>query len=136
RWPVASAVSRSVRSGPTASSTSRSPCCLGPRSPVGDVGAVFAALADPTRREVLTMVGRSGPLTATELAAQLPVTRQAVAKDLATLAVAGLVTSTKAGRDVRYEVRSRSLDAAAAWMANVGSAWDRRLAALEHRARR
>ncbi len=100
-----------------------------------DVGAVFAALADPTRRQVLTIVGRSGPLTATELAAQLPVTRQAVAKHLDTLAGAGLVTSTKRGRDVRYEVSARPLDAAAEWMAGVGDAWDRRLAALEHRAR-
>ena len=43
---------------------------------------MFEALADPTRRAVLTLVGREGPVTATELAAQMPVSRQAVAKHL------------------------------------------------------
>ena len=45
--------------------------------------AVFEALADPTRRAVLRDVAAHGPCTATELAASLPVTRQAVAKHLA-----------------------------------------------------
>jgi DNA-binding transcriptional ArsR family regulator len=100
-------------------------------------GAVFAALADPTRRAVLSIVGNRGPLTATELAAELPVSRQAVVKHLGALRAAGLVGSTKAGRDVRYELRATALDPAAAWIAEVGDRWDRRLAALaRHAARR
>ena len=54
-------------------------------------GAVFEALADPTRRAVLRDVAPSGPRTATELAAELPISRQAVAKHLAVLREAGLV---------------------------------------------
>jgi DNA-binding transcriptional ArsR family regulator len=99
-------------------------------------GAVFAALADPTRRAVLTMVGRRGPATATELAARLPVSRQAVTKHLDALHRAGLVVRDKQGRDVRYGLRPEPLDDAAAWMAAVGAAWDRRLAALVKRTAR
>jgi DNA-binding transcriptional ArsR family regulator len=98
------------------------------------VDPIFAALADPTRRTVLTMVGDRGPLTATELAAELPVSRQAVMKHLDALRVAGLVDSTKAGRDVRYVLRAEALDDAARWIDQVGRTWDRRLAALQRRA--
>jgi DNA-binding transcriptional ArsR family regulator len=97
-------------------------------------GPVFEALADPTRREVLTLVGRQGPVTATELAAQLPVSRQAVAKHLDALRSAGLVERDKHGRDVRYGLKPAGLEHAGAWMEEVGAAWDRRLAALARRA--
>jgi len=97
-------------------------------------GAVFEALADPTRREVLTLVGRQGPVTATELAAQLPVSRQAVAKHLDALRTAGLVERDKHGRDVRYGLKPERLEDAGAWMHQVGAAWDRRLATLAKRA--
>ena len=43
---------------------------------------MFAALADPTRRDVLRAVAERGPVTATALAGGLPVSRQAVAKHL------------------------------------------------------
>jgi DNA-binding transcriptional ArsR family regulator len=99
-----------------------------------DTGAVFEALADPTRRAVLSMVGRDGPVTATELAARLPVSRQAVAKHLDALRSAGLVERDKDGRDVRYGLRPDGLDDASAWMGRVGASWDRRLAALARRA--
>ena len=46
-------------------------------------GAVFAALADPTRRRVVHELSKDGPLTATELAKRIPVTRQAIAKHFA-----------------------------------------------------
>lgn len=97
-------------------------------------GAIFEALADPTRREVLTLVGRQGPVTATELAAQMPVTRQAVAKHLDALRSAGLVERDKHGRDVRYGLRPAGLEHAGAWMDDVGAAWDRRLGVLAKRA--
>jgi DNA-binding transcriptional ArsR family regulator len=83
---------------------------------------------------VLALVGQRGPLTATELAERLPVSRQAVMKHLDLLRVAGLVDSEKQGRSVRYVLRSDPLEDAAAWMASVGAAWDRRLAALSQRA--
>jgi DNA-binding transcriptional ArsR family regulator len=58
------------------------------------------------------------------------VTRQAVAKHLAALAGAGLVTSQRAGRETHYRVTPEPLEEAIAWMARVGGEWDRRLARL------
>jgi DNA-binding transcriptional ArsR family regulator len=54
---------------------------------------VFTALADPSRRDILATLAVGGPATATDLAARLPITRQAIAKHLALLTDAGLVTA-------------------------------------------
>lgn len=83
---------------------------------------------------MFALVGDHGPLSATELAAELPVTRQAVVKHLDALRAAGLVDSNKIGRDVRYAVRVDALDDAAEWIETVGRSWDRRLGALQRRA--
>jgi DNA-binding transcriptional ArsR family regulator len=96
-------------------------------------GVVFDALADPTRRAVLSLVGREGPLTATQLATRLPVTRQAVTKHLDTLRAAGLVDGQREGRELRFVARAEPLDTAMAWLADAGSKWDRRLGQLEER---
>jgi DNA-binding transcriptional ArsR family regulator len=93
-------------------------------------GRVFDALADPNRRYVLEALAERETATATELAAELPVTRQAVSKHLAALNEAGLVESRREGRDTRYQLTPAPLGAAMDWMANVGAEWDARLAAL------
>ncbi len=93
-------------------------------------GAVFGALADPTRRALLSRDRRSAPATATELAAELPISRQAVLKHLGALADAGLLDRERAGREVRYRVTPAPLSEAVSWMAEVGGQWDDRLAAL------
>ena len=90
---------------------------------------VFSALADPSRRRLLETLARR-EATATELAADLPVTRQAVAKHLAALREAGLVDARRAGRETRYRLTPGPLEDAVAWIAEVGDAWDARLAAL------
>jgi DNA-binding transcriptional ArsR family regulator len=92
---------------------------------------VFGALADPTRRTVLEEVAARGSATATELAAPLGITRQAVAKHLAVLAGAGLVDARRAGRETRYRPTPAPMGEAISWMAEVGARWDERLAALE-----
>lgn len=97
--------------------------------------AVFEALADPTRRAVLRAVAEHGPITATELAGRLPVTRQAVAKHLAVLATAGLVTARRTGRESRFAVRPEPLEDAARWLRVTGDAWDERLSRLARHAR-
>lgn len=96
----------------------------------GRVGRVFAALGDPGRRSLVEAVAARGSTTATELAAELPVTRQAVAKQLGALADAGLLRATRIGRETRYEVTPEPLDDAVAWMLSVRAAWDERLDAL------
>jgi DNA-binding transcriptional ArsR family regulator len=92
---------------------------------------VFAALSDPTRRTLLTRLADGGPATATQLAAELPITRQAVVKHLEALREAGLVTSARTGREVRYRVTPAPLADAVGWIADVGGQWDSRLAALQ-----
>ena len=91
---------------------------------------VFAALADPHRRYVLEALAQRETATATELAAEMPVTRQAVAKHLAALNEAGLVESRREGRETRYELTPGPLAGAMDWMASVGADWDSRLARL------
>jgi DNA-binding transcriptional ArsR family regulator len=95
---------------------------------------VFAALADPTRWRVLSLLAERGEGTATTLAGELPVSRVAVLKHLAVLDRAGLVTSRRRGREVRYTVRPERLDATARWMAGLASEWDARLAAIKRMA--
>jgi DNA-binding transcriptional ArsR family regulator len=102
----------------------------GPSDPDGRAGEVFAALADPTRRSVLRAVAEGGPRTATELAAALPVSRQAIAKHLGILQEAGLVTTTKVGREQQFTVNPARLVEAGRWLTRAGAAWDDRLARL------
>jgi len=98
-------------------------------NPSDPAAAVFEALADPVRRRLLSQLSDS-PATATELAADLPISRQAVAKHLASLSEAGLLQRERAGRDVRYRVTPAPLTEAVSWMASVGGQWDDRLARL------
>jgi len=95
------------------------------------VDALFAALADGTRRTVLRTVVDHGPITATEVAADLPVSRQAVAKHLQILGDAGLVHSHHAGRETRFQANPSSLQPASAWIAATDAAWSQRLLDLK-----
>jgi DNA-binding transcriptional ArsR family regulator len=101
-----------------------------------DLGALFAALADPTRRQVIRSLSGAKPVTASGLAAELPITRQAIAKHLGALERAGLVEPHREGRETRYRLTPEPLDEAIAWMADVGARWDRSLERLSERARR
>ena len=98
-----------------------------PRLSEPELGALFAALADPTRRQVVRSLSRESAVTASGLAGELPMTRQAVAKHLGALERAGLVT--------RYRLTPEPLEEAIAWMADVGARWDRSLERLSERAR-
>jgi DNA-binding transcriptional ArsR family regulator len=98
-----------------------------------DVGAVFAALADPTRREVVRSLSQRPGLTASSLAGELPMTRQAVSKHLGALYTAGLVTAHREGRETRYTFTPAPLAEAIAWMTDVGAQWDTRLERLAQR---
>ena len=100
------------------------------------VDAVFGALADGTRRSLLADIARRGDATPTELAADSPVTRQAVAKHLGVLADAGLVEARREGRETRYRHTPEPFSDAIGWMVDVGGRWDDRLAALQRAAER
>ena len=93
--------------------------------------AVFAALADANRRAILAELTASGPATVTELAAVLPLTRQGIAKHLALLTEAGLVSAEPgAGRRVSYHLQSGPMRVAQQFLAALARDWDGPLAAL------
>ena len=94
---------------------------------------LWEAVADPSRRKVLDLILAHGQATPTTLAAELPFTRQAVAKHLAVLTRAGLVEGRRHGREVRYAPTPASLDSAVDWMVRAGAAWDARLNRLRAR---
>ena len=98
---------------------------------VDEVDELWSAIGDPTRRRVLDLILDRGEATATVVAGELPVTRQAVAKHLVVLGRAGLVEARRDGREVRYAVRPQKLDAAARSIASVVAQWDERLIAIK-----
>lgn len=107
----------------------------GPADSADPADAVFAALADPTRRGLLRSVAEHGPLTATDLARERPITRQAVAKHLDVLSTAGLIERRRAGRETLYEARTSPLGEVVDWIEVVDRRWDRRLARLRQQLR-
>jgi DNA-binding transcriptional ArsR family regulator len=97
------------------------------------VGAVFSALADPHRRQIVETLAARETATLTQLTAGMPMTRQAVSKHLASLERAGLVGSSRMGRETRYNLTPAGLSSVVEWVERVGRQWDERLAALrEH----
>ncbi len=98
-----------------------------------DGAAVFAALADPTRRELLDQLAQHGPLNASTIAEGYDLSRQAIVKHLGVLHDAGLVTSSRHGNEVRFAVVPDAFDDVTQWLAGVGRQWDRRLVTLSKR---
>src|SRR5262245_41609805 len=86
---------------------------------------VFTALADPTRRAILAAPRANGPATATDLATRLPISRQAIAKHLALMTEAGLVTAEPGERRrVRYRLHSAPMRVAQQFLAALARDWD------------
>lgn len=92
--------------------------------------AVFAALADDTRWSILTRLGRA-PASASALAAELPVSRQAIARHLGVLEEVGLVSAERSGRELRYVALGTRLVTVAGDLERIASGWDRRLARIK-----
>lgn len=92
--------------------------------------AVFAALAEDTRWDILTRLGRA-PASASALAAELPVSRQAIARHLGVLEEVGLVSAERRGRELRYVALGTRLVTVAADLERIASGWDRRLARIK-----
>lgn len=92
--------------------------------------AVFAALSDPTRRQIVEWLAAEDSGTATGFAARLPISRQAVARHLQELQRAGIVISERTGRETRYSLNATALTEAADWLAARVRMWDRTLGRL------
>ena len=81
--------------------------------------AIFAALADPTRRAILAML-LEDDMAVTDVAAPLPMSLAAVSKHLGVLAAAGLISQERRGRVKWCKLEPDALHAAAVWMAGFG----------------
>jgi DNA-binding transcriptional ArsR family regulator len=90
----------------------------------------FSALADETRRGILTRLGES-PATVSELAEPAGITVTGMAKHLKVLEDAGLVSTEKVGRTRQCRLGSERLDEAMAWISFYQRLWERRLDGLE-----
>lgn len=98
---------------------------------MSDPQPVLAALADPTRRAVFERLNARGPASASQLANELPVSRQAIAKHLDQLGRVGLVDRSPRGREVVFSAKVGPLGDVASWLETVGTQWDRRLEQLK-----
>ena len=89
--------------------------------------AALAALADPTRQQILELLSEHGPQSASALAARLPITRQAIAKQLRILTDAGLVHADRDGREVLFDLVAGGAADAASWLAATADRWQQRI---------
>lgn len=94
-----------------------------------DLDRVFAAIADPTRRAILTRL-LEGPATVGELARPFAISAPAISKHLRVLEAAGLMERRVEGRIHHCQVVPEALDAAERWLLERHRFWDDRLAAL------
>jgi DNA-binding transcriptional ArsR family regulator len=99
-----------------------------------DADRVFAALADPRRRELLELLAQTPGCSASSLAARLPISRQAVAQHLSVLEDSSLVSRRRAGREVLFSVRPDGLTATADWLTGRAALWRERLEYLRQQA--
>lgn len=93
---------------------------------MGDVKdvTIFAALADPTRRELVINLAKGNPKTATQLAKEYPISRPGIIKHLNILEDAGLVRIDQQGRDKRYRLSPEPLSELEQWIREVNEIWE------------
>jgi DNA-binding transcriptional ArsR family regulator len=93
--------------------------------------SIFAALADPMRRQLLMTLAESSPKTATQLAQEYPISRQGILKHLNILEEAGLVAVRQQGRDKLYNLTPERLTELEQWVKELEAKWDERLLRLK-----
>ncbi|WP_435922880.1 ArsR/SmtB family transcription factor [Paenibacillus sp. DYY-L-2] len=92
---------------------------------------VFQAVADPTRRELLSLLGDK-ELALKDLSGHFPISRTAVSKHLRVLGEAGLVRERKVGRETRYRLDADPLLEMKRWLAYFDRFWENKLSQLKH----
>jgi DNA-binding transcriptional ArsR family regulator len=95
--------------------------------PAPGLGRTFAALADPTRRAILTRLERDNKVSISELAEPFAIKLPAIMKHLDVLADARLITRSKQGRTVHVRLFAAPLREATAWLARYERFWSPRL---------
>lgn len=92
---------------------------------------VFYAIADPTRRKLLRLLGDQ-ELPVTDISGHFPMTRTAVSKHLNILSEAGLVYKRKVGRETRYRLEAEPLLELKRWLAYYERYWENKLSVLKN----
>jgi DNA-binding transcriptional ArsR family regulator len=87
----------------------------------------FAALADPTRRALLTRLAEQPDLSVSALAAPFAVSLPAIMKHLDVLSDAGLIARTKSGRTVTCQLKAAPMEQAMNWLARYERYWTEQL---------
>jgi DNA-binding transcriptional ArsR family regulator len=96
-------------------------------SQVRDAAPLFAALGDETRLRLVIRLSTGGPGSITQLSAKSDVSRQAITKHLRVLADAGLVRSTRRGREQVWDLEPRRLADAHDYLNRISRQWDEAL---------
>jgi DNA-binding transcriptional ArsR family regulator len=99
-------------------------------STADQLSRTFAALADPTRRTILSRLAE-GEATVNELAAPLPMSLPAVSRHLKVLERAGLIVRSREAQWRPSRMQAEPLDEAVAWMRDRKRTWERRLDRLD-----
>ena len=97
---------------------------------VREAAPLFAALGDETRLRLITRLSAGGPGSITQLSAKSDVSRQAITKHLRVLSDAGLVRSTRRGREQVWDLEPRRLADAHAYLDRISQQWDEALERL------
>jgi DNA-binding transcriptional ArsR family regulator len=95
------------------------------------ITAIFAALADPTRRRILERLYRRGETRATALAAPFRISIPAISRHLRVLESTRLIERRRKGRLHLIRARAGGLEDARRWMAHYADAWDSAFDALD-----
>jgi DNA-binding transcriptional ArsR family regulator len=92
---------------------------------------VFSALADSTRRSILELLAKNGPLSATEVCAKFPISPQAVSQHLKALREANLVQVEKQAQKRLYRINPTAMLELEGWVGRLTQLWSQRFDALE-----
>ena len=95
-----------------------------------EAAPLFAALGDPIRLAMITRLSGHGPLPTVELKRSAGVSRQAITKHLQALESAGLLESTRVGRDRQWRMHLERLSAARDYLDEIAKRWDKHLERL------
>lgn len=95
------------------------------------VDQVFTALADATRRHLLELIAKQGPISASALVLSLDISRQAIVKHLQILEQAGLVSRQRVGKQIRFKVEAHQMAATGRWLVRMAQRWEPALETVE-----
>ena len=96
----------------------------------GNSAPLFAALGDDIRLRIVARLCSDGPMSITRLTSGSRVTRQAISKHLRVLESAGVVRSTRRGRESLWQLERRRISEARRYLDTISSQWDEALERL------